>query len=105
MQNNRQGMGVPQTLWAPDSPVACQQNIERALLQLPIFFINHNRNEGRLYIFINLSTFVSQLVFCLCAWYTVQQMCAILRNFLIVSLRCATLQEHVGLFKVWYPTA
>ncbi|KAN0131232.1 hypothetical protein V8E53_010936 [Lactarius tabidus] len=32
------GTVVPQTMWSPDSPVARRQNIEKALLQMPIFF-------------------------------------------------------------------
>ena len=46
MQNNRQGTVVPQTLRPPDSPVARRQNVERALLQLPLFFVNRNGGIG-----------------------------------------------------------
>lgn len=40
------GTVVPQTMWSPDSPVNRRQNIEKALLQMPIFFEDKNGGLG-----------------------------------------------------------
>ncbi|KAF8269746.1 hypothetical protein EI94DRAFT_909773 [Lactarius quietus] len=40
------GTVVPQTMWSPDSPVARRQNIEKALLQMPIFFEDKDGGVG-----------------------------------------------------------
>ena len=36
------GTVVPQTMWSPNSPVARRQNIDKAPLQIPIFFEDQN---------------------------------------------------------------
>ena len=40
------GTVVPQKRWTPASPVAVRQNIDKAPLQLPIFFVNNNGGIG-----------------------------------------------------------
>lgn len=47
------GTVVPQTMWTPDSAVNRRQNIEKALLQMPIFF---EHKEGTLGLPLEAST-------------------------------------------------